>query len=51
MYLVYIIVNDICDLVPTEVTVKLLAEDTKMSDHMCAECLQAQIVYMLYLAV
>ena len=38
-------VNDICDIIPIEVTVKLFADDTKiystLSDDMSVECLQA----------
>jgi len=43
LFIIY--VNDICDTIPIEVTVKLFADDTKiystLSDHMSAECLQA----------
>jgi len=43
LFIIYL--NDICDIIPTEVTIKLFADDTKiyssLSDHMSAECLQA----------
>jgi len=43
LFIIY--VHDICDIIPTDTTVKLFADDTKiylsLSDHMPAECLQA----------
>ena len=48
VFIIY--VNDICDVIPIEVTVKLFADDTKiysaLSDDMSVECLQAYCTFV-----